>query len=100
MKKAIAIAYGLVLWLVGVSAAQAQANAIEGFAVTRQGGKTVVRITPKEPLRSVPPNCIVANPARIAVDSATTRSARGRASHDTLQGELRSTNVVSGGDRT
>ena len=51
MKKAIAIAYGLVLWFAGVGAAQAQANAIEGFEVMSQGGKTGVRVTTKEPDR-------------------------------------------------
>jgi type IV pilus assembly protein PilQ len=100
MKKAIAIAYGLVLWLAGVGVVQAQANAIEGFEVVSQGGKTVVRVTTKEPLRSVPPNFAVANPARIAFDFANTSNALGRANQDIAQGELRSMNMVSGADRT
>jgi type IV pilus assembly protein PilQ len=100
MKKAIALAYVVVLWLAGVSAAQAQANAIEGFEVTRQGGKTVVRITTKEALRSVPPNFSVANPARIAFDFANTTNALGRSSQDISQGELRSMNMVQGAERT
>jgi type IV pilus assembly protein PilQ len=99
MKKAIAIAYTLVLWLAGAGTALAQANAIEGFEVTRQGGKTVVRITTKEALRSVPPNFSVANPARIAFDFANTTNALGRSSQDISQGELRSMNVVQGADR-
>jgi type IV pilus assembly protein PilQ len=98
-KAAIAIAYGLVLWLAGVGAVQAQANAIEGFEVTRQGGKTIVRVTTKEPLRSVPPNFAVASPARIAFDFANTTNALGRASQDISQGELRSMNIVPGGER-
>src|SRR5512145_231626 len=77
----------------------AQANAIEGFEVTRQGGKTVVRITTKEALRSVPPNFSVANPARIAFDFANTTNALGRSSQDISQGELRSMNVVQGAER-
>ena len=100
MKKAITFAFGLALWLAGVGVALAQANAIENFEVTQQGGKTVVRVTTKEPLRSVPPNFAVANPARIAFDFANTGNALGRASQDISQGELRSMNVVQGADRT
>jgi type IV pilus assembly protein PilQ len=100
MNKAIRIACGLALWLAGVGIALAQANAIESFEVTQQGGKTVVRVTTKEPLRSVPPNFAVASPARIAFDFANTTNALGRATQDISQGELRSMNVVQGSDRT
>ena len=100
MKKAIGIAYGLVLWLSLAGLALAQGNSIESFEVTQQAGKTVVRITTKEPLRSVPPNFAVASPARIAFDFANTVNALGRASQDIAQGELRSMNVVQGSDRT
>ncbi len=100
MNNAIRIAYGFVLWLVAVGFAFAQANSIEGFDVVQQAGKTVVRITTKEPLRSVPPNFAVANPARIAFDFANTVNALGRSSQDIGQGELRSMNVVQGTDRT
>jgi type IV pilus assembly protein PilQ len=100
MNNAIRIAYGLVLWLGAVGLAFAQANSIEGFEVVQQGGKTVVRITTKEPLRSVPPNFAVANPARIAFDFANTVNALGRSSEEIAQGELRSMNVVQATDRT
>ena len=100
MKKAIAVACGLVLWLGGVGLAAAQTNAIEGFEVTQQGGKTLVRVTTREPLRSVPPNFAVTNPARIAFDFANTTNALGRASQDVSLGELRSMNVVQGQERT
>ena len=100
MKKAIAAACGFLLWLAGSGAALAQANAIEAFEVTQQAGKTVVRVTTKEPLRSVPPNFSVASPARIAFDFANTGNALGRSSQDIAQGELRSMNVVQGADRT
>src|SRR5690242_13380658 len=92
--------YVLVLWLAGIGLAAAQANSIEGFDVTQQGGKTVVRITTKEPLPSVPPNFAVANPARIAFDFPNTVNGLGRSSQDIGQGELRSMNVVQGTDRT
>src|SRR4051812_7265579 len=102
MNKAVAIACGLLFWLAGAGMAwaQAPANAIEGFEVTEEGGKTVVRITTKEPLRSAPPNFAVANPARIAFDFANTTNALGRSNQDISQGELRSMNVVQGAERT
>src|SRR4051812_46190915 len=87
------------LWLAGAGLALAQ-NSIESFDVTQQGGKVVVRITTKEPLRSVPPNFTVASPARIAFDFPNTVNALGRSSQEIGQGELRSMNVVQGADRT
>jgi len=92
--------YVLVLWLAAFGLAMAQSNSIEGFEVTQVGGKTVVRITTKEPLRTVPPNFAVANPARIAFDFPNTVNGLGRASQDIGQGELRSMNLVQGSDRT
>jgi type IV pilus assembly protein PilQ len=88
------------LWLSGIGAATAQSNAIESFNVTQQGDKVVVRITTKEPLRSVPPNFAVVNPARIALDFPNTANALGRSTQDISQGELASMNVVQGSDRT
>src|SRR5687767_10045934 len=90
----------LVLWLAGIGVAAAQAYIIEAFEVTQQAGKTVVRITTREPLKSPPPNFAVANPARIAFDFPNTANALGRTTQDIAQGELRSMNVVQGADRT
>src|SRR3954451_343265 len=102
MNKVIATASGLVFGLAcaAMAWAQAPANAIEGFEVVQQAGKTIVRITTKEPLRSAPPNFAVANPARIAFDFANTTNGLGRSSQDISQGELRSMNVVQGAERT
>jgi type IV pilus assembly protein PilQ len=100
MKKTLGFALALVLWLAGGGMAAAQSNAIENVEVTQQGGKTVVRVTTREPLKSVPPNFAVANPARIAFDFANTSSALGRSGQDVAQGELRNINVVQGVDRT
>jgi len=89
------------LWLAGAIGAAAQAqNSIETFDVSQQGGRIVVRVTTKEPLRSVPPNFAVASPARIAFDFPNTVNNLGRSSQDIGQGELRSMNVVQGTDRT
>jgi type IV pilus assembly protein PilQ len=92
--------YAFVLWLAAFGLALAQSNSIESFEVTQVGGKTVVRVTTKEPLRSVPPNFAVANPARIAFDFPNTANALGRSSQDIGQGELRSMNIVQGTERT
>src|SRR5918999_4467176 len=91
------------LWLAGLALFSAQAyaqNTIDNFEVSQQAGKTVVRITTKQPLKSVPPNFSVATPARIAFDFPNTVNALGRASEDIGQGELRSMNIVQGADRT
>ena len=89
-------------WLAGVAlATQAWAqNTIDNFEVGQVAGKTVIRITTKEPLKSVPPNFSVATPARIAFDFPNTANALGRTSQDIGQGDLRSMNVVQGADRT
>ena len=95
------------LWFAGTGPALAQAqpaasggNSIEAFDVTQEAGKVVVRITTREPLKSVPANFSVANPARIAFDFPNTVNALGRSTQDIGQGELRSMNVVQGADRT
>src|SRR3989454_1702098 len=92
--------YAFALWLAACGLAAAQSNSIESFEVTQVGGKTVVRITTKEPLRSVPPNFAVANPARIAFDFPNTVNALGRSAQEIGQGDLRSMNIVQGTDRT
>src|SRR5271154_4722032 len=83
-----------------IGAAFAQANSIEAFDVTQQGGNVVVRITTKEPLKSAPSSFTVANPARIVFDFPGTSNALGRNSQDVGQGALRSMNLVQSGDRT
>src|SRR4030095_1483714 len=93
-------------WLCGLAgmalfAAQAWAqNTIDNFEVSQVAGKTVVRVTTKEPLKSVPPNFSVATPARIAFDFPNTANALGRSTQDIGQGDLRSMNMVQGSDRT
>ena len=88
------------VWLVGIGCAFAQANSIQSLDVAEQAGKVIVRVTTKEPLRSVPPSFAVANPARIAFDFANTANALGRSNQEVGQGDLRSLNVVQGADRT
>ncbi len=92
--------YTLALWLAGLGIAAAQANSIDSFDVTEQGGKVLVRVTTKSPLSAVPPNFSVANPARIAFDFPSTMNALGRSNQEIGQGELRSMNIVQGAGRT
>jgi len=99
-KAAATIVHALLLWMACFSWAAAQGNSIDTFDVTQVGGRTVVRITTKEPLKSVPPNFSVATPARIAFDFPNTVNSLGRSNQDIGQGELRSMNVVQGADRT
>jgi type IV pilus assembly protein PilQ len=98
--KSTTIIGALLLWLGGLGLCAAQTNSIDRFQVSQEAGRTVVRITTKEPLKNVPPNFSVASPARIVFDFASTANALGRASEDIGQGELRSMNVVQGADRT
>jgi type IV pilus assembly protein PilQ len=90
----------LAIWLAACGMALAQSNSIEALDVSQQGGKVVLRITTKEPLRAPPPSFAVANPARIAFDFAGTVNALGRSTQDIAQGELRSLNVVQAADKT
>src|SRR5690606_4962624 len=71
----------------------------EAFDVVQQGGKTMVRVTTKEPLGSVPPNFAVAKPARIAFAFAGPVNGLGRASQHIGPGELRSMNLGQGAER-
>jgi type IV pilus assembly protein PilQ len=98
--KATLLVRAFLLWVAGIALCAAQGNSIDNFQVSQEAGRTVVRITTKEPLKSVPPNFSVATPPRIAFDFANTVNALGRAGEDISQGELRSMNIVQGADRS
>ncbi len=101
--KAMSILPAFLLYLAGLGLAgnaAAQENSIDTFDVSQEGGRVVVRITTKEPLKSVPPSFAVASPARIAFDFPNTVNSLGRSSQDIGQGDLRSMNVVQGSERT
>jgi type IV pilus assembly protein PilQ len=97
--KATLLVRAFLLWAAGTALCAAQGNSIDNFQVSQEAGRTVVRITTKQPLKSVPPNFSVATPPRIAYDFANTVNALGRAGEDISQGELRSMNIVQGADR-
>jgi type IV pilus assembly protein PilQ len=100
MKTMKAFSGVLLLWLAGLGLAAAQSNSIEGFDVSQEGGKVVVRITMKEEVKTPPPNFAVTTPPRIAFDFSGTINSLGRTTQDISQGELRSMNVVQGAERT
>jgi type IV pilus assembly protein PilQ len=80
--------------------AQGAPNSIDSLNVTSQAGRTLLRLTMKEPLQAVPASFTVANPARIAFDFPNTVNALARTSQEINEGELRSVTVVQVGDRT
>jgi len=92
---AIALMLGL-----GPLSATAQDNSIQDVTASQQGGNLVVRIGLKSAPTAVPPSFSVATPARIALDFLGTSNASGKNVIDANQGDLRSINLVSAGDRT
>jgi type IV pilus assembly protein PilQ len=82
------------------AASVAQTNSIDGFNISAQGGRVIVRLTTKEPLAAPPASFTVAQPARIALDFPGTTNALGRSSQEINEGELRSVSLVQVGDRT
>ena len=83
-----------------VSAAAMAQNAIEHVSGSLQGGTEVVRIDMAEPLSKVPEGFVVQSPARIALDFPGVGSKLPRGMIELNQGNLRSAQVVQGGERS
>ena len=83
-----------------VNAQESGTNTIEAMSVAQQGSLVNVRITFKEPLKSLPPAFSVTTPPRIAFDFANTTNSLGKASETYNEGDLRSANIVQVEDRT
>ncbi len=79
--------------------AQAQ-NVVENITSSVQGGVEVVRIDFAQPLAAVPNGFTIQAPARIALDVPGATNGMGRTSIELNQGNLRSVNVVTAGERT
>lgn len=103
-KKMLAFVAAATLALAGAAPAAAQApaaaNGIDAINVATQGGRTVVKVTMRQPLVAAPASFTVAQPARIAFDFPNTTNNLGRASQEVNEGELRSVAMVQAGDRT
>ena len=80
--------------------AQGAQNSIDNLQVSQQGDRTIVKLTLKRPLVTVPASFSIADPARIAFDFPTTDNGLGHNSQQVDQGELRSINIVQVGERT
>ncbi|MDO4682076.1 MAG: type IV pilus secretin PilQ [Lautropia sp.] len=89
--------------LVGLGAnigpAWAVGNSIESIIGSPQGASTQIRIRMAQPLTEVPPSFTLANPPRIALDFQDTDNRIGRSLVELSGGDVRSVNVVQGGER-
>ncbi len=81
--------------------AQDAKNAVESINFSSiQGGKILVKIGLKEPLKALPQSFAVTNPARIAIDLPETTSALARNQVEAGEGDLKSVSVVQTANRT
>jgi type IV pilus assembly protein PilQ len=81
-------------------AARAQQTVVESVSSSVQAGVEVVRIDFSQPLAAVPAGFSIQSPPRIALDVPGAANGLGRPSVELNQGNLRSVNVVTAGDRT
>jgi len=76
-------------------------NSIDAVEVSRGStGRTVVKMTLKEPLAAAPAGFAISNPPRIALDFPATSNATGKALQEFGDAVLRSLNIVQAGART
>ncbi|MBK8322122.1 MAG: type IV pilus secretin PilQ [Betaproteobacteria bacterium] len=81
--------------------AQGAKNAVESINFSSiQGGKILVKVALKEPLKALPQSFAVTNPARIAIDLPETTSALARNQVEAGEGDLKSVSVVQTANRT
>jgi type IV pilus assembly protein PilQ len=81
--------------------AQDAKNAVESISFSSiQGGKILVKVGLKEPLKALPQSFAVTNPARIAIDLPDTTSALARNQVEAGEGDLKSVSVVQTANRT
>ena len=94
-------ACGLAFALLCGTALQAVAEpVIQSVSSSQQAGGQVIRIELTESLPAVPQGFAVQTPPRIALDLPGVSSSLGKPSVEINQGNIRSVNVVQGGDRT
>jgi type IV pilus assembly protein PilQ len=82
------------------SFAIAAENAIESINANQQGSNVIVKIALKNPVAKPPIGFSVTNPARIALDFASTTNAVGKSTQDIGLGDVRNVNVVQAGERS
>ncbi len=86
--------------LLCASLSAAAQTVIEAVTGTIQGGSEVVRIDFSQPLAAAPAGFTIQSPARIALDVPNASNGIGRNAVEINQGNVRSVNVVTAGDRT
>ncbi len=74
-------------------------NKIQSIAGALQGGTEVVRVELAEPLSAPPTGFAIQAPARIALDIPHATNSMGKSLVDVNQGNLKTINVVEGGER-
>lgn len=74
-------------------------NKIQSIAGALQGGTEIVRIELAEPLSVLPTGFAIQAPARIALDIPNATNSLGKTLVDVNQGNLKTINVVEGGER-
>jgi type IV pilus assembly protein PilQ len=99
MRKWRAGALALVLAVGTPVAALAQAM-IQSISSSQQAGSEVVRIELTQPLSAVPSGFTIEAPPRIAVDLPKVGNGLGKSNIDVNEGNLRSVNIATAGDRT
>ena len=75
-------------------------NAIQAINSSQQAGSEVIRVEMSEALPAIPAGFTVQAPPRIAIDLPGVTNALGKSTLDINQGNLRSVNVATSGDRT
>ncbi len=80
---------------------QGAKNAVESIDFASvQGGRIIVKVSLREPLKAVPQGFTVTNPPRIAIDLPDTVNALNRSQVEAGEGDLRSVSVVQTANRT
>ena len=92
--------FGAALKAHAADPASAENAVVSVEPATLPGGRLVVRIGLKEPLKASPFGFSVGNPPRIALDLPDTSNALGKNTISVNQGPLGSINVVQAGNRT
>ena len=84
----------------GVQSAGEQ-NSIQSLSVNgTSGGNLVLKVVLKNAPASLPLNFTINTPPRIAFDFSNTTNGMGKSTQEFSEGELRSANIVQGGNRT
>jgi type IV pilus assembly protein PilQ len=94
---AASLVLAVITALPGAAWAEARIRAVTGL---QQGGQDVVRVELSEPLKAAPGGFTQQTPPRVAVDLPGVGNDTGKTSFEIGQGNIRSVNVATAGDRS